>query len=99
MADGTAGATVVGIDDVLEGPAVAAARDLGVADGVVVARFPRDQAGVAGPPSLHEVEPLVLTQRTMVVGLGGSLEQSGDGRDVALAQLPLDLDAMHRRRG
>ena len=93
LADGVAGHAVVGVDDELEGPAARALGQLGVADRVVVARLPRHQAGEALAAALDQVEPLVLAQRAVAVGCGGHVEQLGHGVDVALAHLPLHLEA------
>ena len=87
---------VVRVDHELQGPALRTTRNLGVAHGVAVARLPRHQPGEALAAPLHEIEPLVLAQRTVAVGGGGHVEQLGDGGDITFAHLPLDLDAVHR---
>jgi hypothetical protein len=84
---------VVRVDDELEGPGLGPARYLGVADRVVVAGFPGDQAGETLAPALHQVQPLVLTQGPVVVHRLGHVEEGGDGGDVAPPHLALDLHA------
>ena len=68
---------------------------LGVADGVVVARLPRHQPGEAVPVAVDEVEPLVLAEGVVAVDGGGHVEQLGHGGDVDLPHLALDLQAGH----
>ena len=84
---------MVGVDDELEGPGLRAACHLGVADGMVVPRFPGDQAREPLAPALHQVQPLVLTQGPVAVHRLGHVEEGGDGSDVAPPHLALDLDA------
>ena len=51
-------------------PRFRALGQLRVADRVVVVRLPGHQAGKALPAAVHEVEPLVLAERAVVVGRG-----------------------------
>ena len=87
------------IDNELESPGVVPAADLGVADRMVVTRFPGHEPGEAGAAALHEIEPLVLAKGAMAVGLGGDVEQLGHSGDVASAHLSLDLQMVHRWQG
>jgi len=64
---------------------------VGVTDRVGVGRVLGDEAGEAGPPAVHQVEPLVLAQRRVVV-------EAADGQqalDRAQATQP-DLILMDR---
>ena len=57
------------VDDVFDRPAPGSAAHLGVPDDPVATRsLGGDEAGEAFPPPLHEVEPLVLSERTVLIG-------------------------------
>ena len=66
----------------LEGPAVPAARHLGVAHGMVVPFFPGHQTGESVSAPLHQVQPGVLVERGVSVGGAGGIKQAADGIDV-----------------
>ena len=93
--DGERVVAVVGVDDEVEGPAVQASRHLGVGHGVVVAWLPGHEAGEGGTAALRHVEPAVLVDGRVPVGRLGQRQELGDGREVALVQVALDVEAPH----
>ena len=89
---------MVGVDHELERPGKGSLRDLGVPHRVIVARLPRHQPREPLSAPVHEVEPLMLAERPVVVGRGRHVEQLRDRIDVVLSHLAFDLEAGHRRR-
>ena len=85
----------MGVDDEVELPAVVVAAQLGVADGMVVARLPRHQPAVVRPATVDEVEPAVLVDGVVAVEAPGDIEKILDGGDVVVVELLLDLDLGH----
>ena len=96
-ADGVPGNTVMGVDHVLQGPAGWPPAHLGVADRVVMPRLERDQPCEALPTPLDQVQPLVLAEGVVAVGLGCQVEQLLHRGDVVGVHLSPDLDPMHAR--
>jgi hypothetical protein len=89
----------VGVDHVLQGPAARPPGDLGITDGVTVARLQGDKAREAFPPSFDEIEPGVLAERIVAVGKGGEIEQLLHRRDVIGAHFPPNLEPVHEEQG
>ena len=59
---------VVGSDDDLDAPCAVAPAHLGVAHSGPLGAFAGDEAGETRPPSVDQVEPLVLAERPVAVG-------------------------------
>ena len=97
-ADLGVGLAVVGADHDLDAPGVMTPAELRVADQRPVGRLSGDEAGEALATPMHQVEPLVLTERVVAVGDERLLEELGHLGDVGLAHAALDLDGVHRRR-
>ncbi len=97
-ADGVAGCPVVGVDHELQGPVALAPRHLGVADRMLMAVLPGDQAGKSSSAALHQIHPGVLVQGRMGVCRTGGVEQVANGRDITAAQVGLYLDPVHPRQ-
>jgi hypothetical protein len=81
----------IGVDCVLDGPAVLATGDMEVADEASRRGLARDKTGVALPTALDEVEPLVLAERSVAIVGGDEGEELTKLRDVALALSPSHL--------
>ena len=92
------GLAVVGADDDLEAPGGVSPAQLGVADEGAALAVAGHEAGEAHAPAVDEVEPLVLAQRTMSVGLVDLVQKLRHLGDVVLAHAAFDLDGVHHRR-
>ena len=98
---GVTGCAMVGVDHDLEGPArpvtaaIGAKAQLGIAHRMGVAGFPGDEPGKALPPSLDQVEPGMLAERGMGVGLARSVQEPGDRRKVFTVEVAHDPDIVH----
>jgi endonuclease-3 len=62
---------------------------------VIVARLPRHEAGERRSAALGHVEPPVLVDRRVPVGVLGHVQQVLDGGALVGIELPLDLEAPH----
>src|SRR5580700_1596123 len=57
------------------------------------------KSGEPGAPTVHQVQPLVLAERPVLVGSGGRVEKEGHLCDVVFSHPSHHLDMCHRRRG
>ncbi len=93
--DGVPGYAVMRVDDVLEGPTGRPPGQLGVAHRMTVTGFGGDQAGEALPSAQDQVEPFVLPQGLVAVGLRRQVQQLLDGRDLTGVHGSLHFHLVH----
>ena len=79
----------------LEGVGVVAARDLGIGNGMVVARFPCDERSEAVMAPIDEIEIEVIRKWSASISPCCSDEQFVDHSDVVAFHLSLNLETPH----
>ena len=89
---------MVGVDHQFEGVRAVAARDLGVGDGVIMARLGGEEARESVEATVHQVEVQMVRQRAAPIGASGGVEQLADAGDVVTRHLAFDLEASHGGR-
>jgi hypothetical protein len=83
------------VDHELDRPTGRSPAQVRVSDDATVDTLARDEAGIAGPASLDEVEPGVLVERMVVIRVLGSVKQRRDRADVRFSDTTFDIDLRH----
>lgn len=86
---------MMGMDDEFERERVVAFADLGIRNRMIVARFPRDEAGKTLASTVDEIEPKVIGERPVsICSLGGS-DQIAHDREIIGLHLAFDVENVH----
>ena len=86
------------MNDELDRPALFSSSDLCITDDSFVALFARHESCKSCASTLDEIEPFVLSERSVIVDALSCPKQSCDRRDVLFAHAAFDLDKMHLMR-
>jgi hypothetical protein len=82
----------VGMHHHLDAIGVVGSADLGVTNGMPVARFRSNQAGETVATALGEIKPVMIRQRPLPIGGQSSVEDFHDGGHVGIGGCTDDFD-------